>query len=225
MDPAQQYHLMYSTTYQEPPMPQFDSGAVRSNDRNNVAYHLIDPIIANNIVYAYQDQFVANNETPTTTNLVTHLYDFLGAETRTSAHAYLQNALVELGELIEFETLDEDDNAYHKGAQVRDTSAGIYCVPMSLLRKIAEAYAEGAIKYGRFNCNKGFPIGDLINHALAHIFAYLNHKLYNTIPTEDDLGHAAWNIAQVFYMLHPTNTPKVKDHQLSPESFIHKAHT
>jgi hypothetical protein len=57
------------------------------------------------------------------------------------------------------------------------------------LRALARTYAEGARKFGPFNWENGMPAADLINHALTHIFKFLEGS-----RDEDDLGHAAWNI-------------------------------
>jgi len=49
--------------------------------------------------------------------------------------------------------------------------------------------AEGAEKYGDGNWEKGFPVNDILNHALAHIFSFLAGD-----QSEDHLGHAAANL-------------------------------
>ena len=65
------------------------------------------------------------------------------------------------------------------------------CVAM---RRIAEAYAEGAKKYDAHNWRKGFPVSDVMNHALRHIFLWLDGD-----ASEDHLGHAAWNLCTAMY--------------------------
>ena len=57
------------------------------------------------------------------------------------------------------------------------------------LRRMAMASHEGAEKYGAFNVEKGLPISVFLNHALSHIYAYLEGD-----RSEDHLGHAAWNL-------------------------------
>lgn len=57
------------------------------------------------------------------------------------------------------------------------------------LRRVAEAYAEGATKYSDFNWEKGMPITGILNHAIRHIFLYLSGD-----RSEDHLGHAGWNV-------------------------------
>jgi hypothetical protein len=49
--------------------------------------------------------------------------------------------------------------------------------------------AHGAVRFGEKNWQKGMPMGDILNHALAHIFNYLDGD-----QTEDHLGHAAANL-------------------------------
>lgn len=57
------------------------------------------------------------------------------------------------------------------------------------LRRIAETYSEGAVKYGDYNWEMGFPISDILNHAIRHIYLYLGGD-----RTEDHLAHAGWNL-------------------------------
>lgn len=57
------------------------------------------------------------------------------------------------------------------------------------LREVARACAEGAEKYDDFNWEKGMPVHDLLNHAIAHIYQFLAGD-----RSEPHLGHAAWNL-------------------------------
>lgn len=56
------------------------------------------------------------------------------------------------------------------------------------LRRLAETCHEGAVKYSDYNWEKGMPVADLVNHAIAHLYAYLSGD-----RTEDHLAHAGWN--------------------------------
>ena len=75
------------------------------------------------------------------------------------------------------------------------------------LRRIAETYKEGTDKYGAFNWEKGMPISDILNHAIAHIYQFLS----GVESGEDDLAHAAWNLLAAMHMqeTHPN-----LDHEL-----------
>jgi hypothetical protein len=57
------------------------------------------------------------------------------------------------------------------------------------LRRVAEAYGEGAQKYEPGNWTKGIPESSLVQHAQAHIMAYLMGD-----TSEDHIGHAIWNL-------------------------------
>ena len=57
------------------------------------------------------------------------------------------------------------------------------------LREVARACAEGASKYSDFNWEKGMPVHDLLNHAIAHVYQFLSGD-----RSEPHLGHAAWNL-------------------------------
>lgn len=64
------------------------------------------------------------------------------------------------------------------------------------LRALAKTYAEGAKKFGPFNWENGMPATDMINHALTHIYKFLEGN-----RDEDHLGHAAWNILGAVHSL------------------------
>lgn len=75
------------------------------------------------------------------------------------------------------------------------------------LRRIAETYKEGYDKYGPFNWERGMPISDILNHAIAHIYTFLS----GVESGEDDLAHATWNLLAAMHMeeTHPN-----LDHEL-----------
>jgi hypothetical protein len=62
------------------------------------------------------------------------------------------------------------------------------------LREVARACAEGAEKYGDWNWEKGMPVHDLLNHAIAHIYGFLAGD-----RSEPHLGHAAWNLLSAIH--------------------------
>lgn len=56
------------------------------------------------------------------------------------------------------------------------------------LRRLAETYGEGSLKYNDNNWRKGIPMSNIMNHLLAHAVAYMSGD-----RSEDHLGHLAWN--------------------------------
>jgi len=60
------------------------------------------------------------------------------------------------------------------------------------LRRVAETYAEGAIKYTANNWRRGIPASNLLNHALGHVVAFMAGD-----RSEDHMAHAAWNLFAV----------------------------
>lgn len=64
------------------------------------------------------------------------------------------------------------------------------------LRALARTYAEGARKFGAFNWENGMPVTDLLNHGIAHIFAWLDGD-----RSEDHLPHAVWNLLGAIHSL------------------------
>jgi hypothetical protein len=77
------------------------------------------------------------------------------------------------------------------------------------LRALAKTYAEGANKFGRHNWENGMPATDLLNHAIAHLFKFLDGN-----RDEDHLAHAAWNVLGAIHSLEAW--PHINDGTLRP---------
>ena len=127
----------------------------------------------------------------------------------------------------EAEIINKGGTKFETGAIRSADKAGVmyHLITPIGLRRIAETYKEGFDKYGAFNWERGMPIGDILNHAIAHIYDYLSGKKTN----EDDLAHAAWNLLAAMHMeeTHPEldhqlrfKLQKVKDMDISNPSAI-----
>jgi len=62
------------------------------------------------------------------------------------------------------------------------------------LRRIAETYAEGAVKYTPRNWEKGIPASNLLNHAMRHVELWRGGD-----RSEDHLAHATWNLMTIMH--------------------------
>jgi hypothetical protein len=62
-------------------------------------------------------------------------------------------------------------------------------IPATGLRRVAEAMAHGAARYGENNWTKGMPVKSVLNHAIKHLYQWLDGD-----RSEDHLGHAAANL-------------------------------
>ena len=60
------------------------------------------------------------------------------------------------------------------------------------LRRLAETCHVGAQRYGDHNWLRGIPSSEMLNHAIRHIYLWLEGD-----REEDHLAHAAWNILGV----------------------------
>jgi hypothetical protein len=78
---------------------------------------------------------------------------------------------------------------YGKGAKRTAKDVRFELLSPVGLRRMAQASHEGAEKYGPYNVERGLPISVFLNHALSHVYAYLEGD-----RSEDHLGHAAWNL-------------------------------
>ena len=57
------------------------------------------------------------------------------------------------------------------------------------LEAVARAACDGVHKYGDFNWERCMAASVLLNHALRHIYLFLQGD-----RSEDHLGHAGWNV-------------------------------
>lgn len=80
----------------------------------------------------------------------------------------------------------------HPSGAVRSSDANhvsYHLVSPIAMRRLAMTCKEGEDKYSAFNWEKGFPINDLLNHGIAHVYKYLSGD-----RSEDHLAHAMWNL-------------------------------
>lgn len=69
-------------------------------------------------------------------------------------------------------------------------------IPPKGVEAVAAACAEGAARYGDWNWEAGMPAADILNHALRHVYKFLDGD-----RSEDHLGHAAWNFMAAIHSL------------------------
>lgn len=91
-------------------------------------------------------------------------------------------------------TVGDGRRRYPSGAVRSHLPERYDLVPTIGLQRVAMTMAEGAAKYGEYNWQKGFPVNDILNHALAHVFKYLSGD-----RAEDHLGHAAANLLMAIH--------------------------
>lgn len=101
----------------------------------------------------------------------------------------------------QIEIISQGGTKFSTGAVRSADKAGVMYQLISPIgmRRMAETMKEGFDKYGAYNWEAGMPIGDILNHAIAHIYTYLE----NPSPEkrgEDDLAHAAWNLFAAMHM-------------------------
>ncbi len=64
----------------------------------------------------------------------------------------------------------------------------------TMLRRLAETFGEGSSKYGDHNWWNGLDEKCLLNHALAHVFAWMRGD-----RSEDHIAHAIWNLGAIIH--------------------------
>jgi len=93
---------------------------------------------------------------------------------------------------MEFITKDSGERArFETGAQ-RDNAAGkgrYDLLPVNAIRRIAQLYERGAVKYDARNWEKGIPVWRMYDSALRHLFQALGGE-----RDEDHLAAAVFNV-------------------------------
>jgi hypothetical protein len=93
---------------------------------------------------------------------------------------------------MEFETKDSGTRAGFESGAVRDTSQGkgrYDLLPVLALRRLAQLYERGAIKYDAHNWEKGIPVWRMFDSGIRHANDALSGKI-----DEDHLAGAVWNL-------------------------------
>lgn len=175
-----------NTTANMTNIKEFPTGAVRSKDADMYRFDLITPVglecAARNAARVYEILGPNLADAPSCLSAATHcVYAFLAGGTVDSLGAAAVALMAACG---------ETNVSFSKGTVEPRydllSPAGVLAV--------ASAYREGAAKYGAFNCEKGFPAHDLLNHAIRHIYLFLSGD-----ATEDHLGHAAWGVLMAIH--------------------------
>ena len=87
---------------------------------------------------------------------------------------------------------DSGNRTEFETGAVRDMHSGkgdMVSLPASAILRLSQHYERGALKYGRFNYQKGIPVSSFIDSGLRHLFKYLDGW-----DDEDHLSAAAFNI-------------------------------
>lgn len=106
-----------------------------------------------------------------------------------------------------FVTKDSGKRQEFETGMVRDTADGkprYDLVPVSPLKRLADLYMRGAIKYEEDNWQKGQPYSRAYASLLRHVYAWREGD-----RTEDHLAAAAWNAFTI--MWYEDNKPELDD--------------
>lgn len=96
-----------------------------------------------------------------------------------------------------FVTKDSGKREEQGTGAVRDTRAGkgrFDLISPFALKRLADVYERGAVKYADRNWEKGIKVSRCLDSAIRHIMQY-----EMGMTDEDHLGHAAWNLFAVMH--------------------------
>jgi len=90
-----------------------------------------------------------------------------------------------------YKTKDSGEREQFKTGSQRDTRVGkgrYDLLPPRAIRRLAQLYERGAIKYDDRNWEKGQPLSRMMDSLIRHAFQVLEGE-----DTEDHLAAVAWN--------------------------------
>jgi hypothetical protein len=174
-----------SGTIETSPKPEADrrtheTGATRSTDADGVRFDLITPVALREI-RKHQRRFV--DVAKKASELV---------ETACDAMLLASYGQWDSGQL--------ERAAYCLLDAINEIEGGEFCgdgLPFRGMERLAAVYKEGADKYSDHNWLRGFPVSDLLNHAIRHLFLWLGGD-----RSEDHLGHACWGVFASIHSYH-----------------------
>ena len=99
-----------------------------------------------------------------------------------------------------YKTLDSGKRENFESGAVRDVQEGkprYDLIPVQGLRRLADLYARGAIKYSEDNWRKGMSFKRVMASLLRHTYQYMEGD-----RTEDHLSSIAWGAMALMYYEH-----------------------
>lgn len=119
-----------------------------------------------------------------------------------------------------FVTKDSGERRDFGTGSVRDRAVGkgrFDLIPMMPIRRLADLYERGAVKYGESNWRKGQPLmASFIDSAFRHLTQLIGGE-----PTEDHAASVLWNIVGYMWTLDAIERgllPKSLDDRLPPDA-------
>jgi ketol-acid reductoisomerase len=99
-------------------------------------------------------------------------------------------------EIIMRDHANEEVQSFETGATCTKVHERYDLICPTGLKRIAQRYALGAVKYSDYNWCKGIPIKERLNHLIKHV----NEYIANGNVFDDNLAAIAWNaIALMHY--------------------------
>lgn len=101
--------------------------------------------------------------------------------------------------MTEFTTKDSGQREEFLTGSRRDTQDGkprFDLIPVGPLKRLADLYTRGAVKYGESNWTKGQPVSRYYASLLRHIYAWASGD-----DEEDHLISAVWNAFAIVWTL------------------------
>ena len=101
-----------------------------------------------------------------------------------------------------YELKDSGERHTFQTGAVRESAAGIegkgayHLLPVHPIRRVAEIYRKGALKYADRNWEKGLPLSSFLNSAKGHLDQFVEG-----MEDEDHLHQCIWNLMGISHTM------------------------
>jgi hypothetical protein len=167
------------------------TGAVRSNDLAVERWDLISWPAIDYLVKGHHKELYGMNPGHLVGLSIRSIRDFLSGDGSVSDLGRGWACLAAAIQQIDL----PNTTAYDAWMQSLAKNSGWAILPYFALQRLSTTCHEGAVKYGEHNWLYGFPITNLLNHALRHLIKWTNGD-----RTEDHLGHTMWGFMASVHM-------------------------
>lgn len=163
------------------------TGAQRSKDADDFAYHLHHPVALKRIVKSIRESRVAEpcSMEHRLDEILDSIFEWLGGDDIVDRLAY---AAAQALFAMEYEHppigVVEDDTVSH----------GYILIPPRAFARVSKVWRTGSLRYGTYNYERGMLAVECMNHCIKHIYDYVERTLGQKETGCDDLAHVVCNL-------------------------------
>lgn len=172
------------------------TGAQRSRDADDYAYHLHHPLMMEKLGLAIAS---SEDEWRNSYTIIERLDQALGFIFKwLGGHdndEWLASAAIATMLVMDSEESGEPARLDPKLFDMADSwECGLILLPPRAMARVSKVWRTGANRYGTYNYERGMLAVECLNHGIKHIYDYVSKTLYNKETGCDDLAHVVCNL-------------------------------